>query len=328
MMEQTTLDTLNATYLHLQRLSTEDGPGIRTTVFLKGCSLHCAWCHNPESIASKPFLQWQSQLCIGCQTCILSCPNDSLRMEEGILRVDRNVCRLCGECADACPANALEILGKKIYSSELIDELMKDSAFFARSGGGVTFSGGEPALQPEFTAAVMETLHEQGIHTALDTCGNVPRASLEMILPYTDLVLYDIKIMDSEQHKLFTRAGNELILENLRWLVHYIRQEAPSMRLWIRTPLIPRATTTQTNLQAIAAFLNELDDAIERWELCAFNNLCRDKYARLGMHWDYTDQPLMTQAELDECQTWARAVYQKPHIVNVTGAARFEQSEG
>lgn len=327
-MEKTTLDTLNATYLHLQRLSTEDGPGIRTTVFLKGCSLHCAWCHNPESISSKPFLQWHSRLCIGCQTCILSCPNDSLSMQDGVLRIDRNVCRLCGVCTDACPANALEILGKKIYSSELIDELLKDSAFFARSGGGVTFSGGEPALQPEFTATVMETLRERGIHTALDTCGNIPRASLELILPYTDLVLYDTKLMDSGQHKQFTRAGNELILENLRWLVHYIRHDAPSVQLWIRTPLIPQATATQANLQAIAAFLTEFEDVIERWELCAFNNLCHDKYARLGMHWEYADRPLMTQAELNECQTWARTIYRKPQIVNVTGAARSEQSKG
>jgi len=325
-MEQTNLDTLTANYLHLQRLSTEDGPGIRTTVFLKGCSLHCAWCHNPESISSTPFLQWQAYLCIGCQTCILSCPNDSLSMENGVLRVDRNVCRLCGECTDACPANALELLGKKIYSSELIEELLKDSAFFSQSDGGVTFSGGEPALQPEFTAAVMETLHEQGIHTALDTCGNVPLANLKLILPYTDLVLYDLKLMDSELHKKFTRVGNELILENLHWLVDYIHDNAQNLQLWIRTPLIPQATATQENLQAIAAFLNELEsDVVERWELCAFNNLCRDKYERIGMHWDYEDQPLMRKDELDACQQWARQIYRKPQTVNVTGSARVEQ---
>ena len=328
LMEQTKLDTLTATYLHLQRLSTQDGPGIRTTVFLKGCSLHCAWCHNPEIISSKPFLQWQSQLCIGCQTCILSCPNDSLSMENGILRVDRKVCRLCGECTDACPAHALEIIGKKIYRTELSEELLQDSALFARSGGGVTFAGGEPALQPEFTAAMMEILHQQGIHTALATGGNVPRASLEMILPHTDLVLYDLKIMDAGQHQRFTRADNALILENLHWLGQYIHREVPSTKLWIRTPLIPQATATKANLQAVAAFLNELErDVVERWELRAFNNMCSDKYTRLGMDSEYGDQPLMPQAALDDCQRWARESYQKPQIVNVTIVARSEQAE-
>jgi len=320
-MAEIIMDNITANYLHLQRLSTEDGPGIRTTVFLKGCSLHCAWCHNPESISIKSYLQWFEQLCIGCQTCVLSCPNESLSMENGKLRIDRNRCRTCGVCVNACPANALELLGKRTTVEEMSQELLKDSAFFKKSSGGVTLSGGEPALQPEFCAALLNSLQEQGIHTALDTCGNVPRKNLAMILPYTNLVLYDLKIMDTREHQRFTGAGNELILENLIWLGAYLKQEFPEVKIWIRTPLIPGASASKQNLQAIAIFLNEnLNGKVERWELCAFNNLCRDKYERLNLHWDYSEQTLMTPEELLECEGWAKEVYANPRSVFVSGA--------
>ena len=317
---------LTANYLHLQRLSTEDGPGIRTTVFLKGCPLHCAWCHNPESIGKKSHIQWLSHLCIGCKTCVLSCPGGCISMENGKLRIDYKICALCGKCAEACPANALEILGKEINSQDLSEELLKDQAFFAKSGGGVTLSGGEPAHQADFCTALMKLLKEQGVHTALDTCGLVPQINLEMILPYTDLVMYDLKLMDAGQHQQFTGASNERILQNLRWLVAKVRDGSLPLTLWIRTPLIPNATAKKENLQAIAVFLNETAvDLVERWELCAFNNLCRDKYMRLGMNWNYQNQALMSRAELDECLEWTKQVYRKPQTVSVTGAARVEE---
>lgn len=325
-MAEIIVDTITANYLHVQRLSTEDGPGIRTTVFLKGCSLHCAWCHNPESISIKPHLQWLERLCIGCQTCVLSCPNESLRMENGELRIDRIRCRTCGVCVNACPANALELLGRKITVEEMMQELMKDISFFTQSDGGVTLSGGEPALQPEFSAALFKELKEKNIHTALDTCGNVKKENLAMIVPFTDLVLYDLKIMDSQEHARFTGVGNERILENLIWLSEFLNQKYPEVKLWIRTPLIPGASATMQNIQAIADFLNKrIEHKIERWELCAFNNLCRDKYNRLNLHWDYDEQPLMRSEELLECEQWAKAVYAQPNTVFISGAARSEK---
>ncbi len=318
--------TLTANYLHLQRLSTEDGPGIRTTVFFKGCSLHCAWCHNPESISTKSHIQWLSHLCIGCKTCVLSCPGGCISMKDGERQINSAKCILCGRCVEVCPTNALEMLGKQIELEELSRELLKDNAFFEQSGGGVTFSGGEPALQPEFCAALARTLKEWGIHTALDTCGLVPQKNLEMILPFIDLILYDLKIMDAQQHQDFTGAGNDKILENLLWLAELLNEKRYDLSLWIRTPLIPGSTAKRENLQAIAAFLNEhLAGLVERWELCAFNNLCRDKYARLGMQWKYKDEPLMSRRELDACQEWARQVYHDPQHVYVTGAARVEE---
>ena len=321
-------NTLTANYLHLQRLSTEDGPGIRTTVFFKGCSLHCAWCHNPESISTKPHIQWLSHLCIGCKTCVLSCPGGCITMKNNDRHINIERCILCGRCVEACPTNALEMLGKQITLEDLSKELLKDSAFFEQSDGGVTFSGGEPALQPEFVAALAKILKERGIHTALDTCGLVPKANLEMILPFIDLVLYDIKLIDADLHQEFTGARNEKILENLLWLAEAMKEKQYDFSLWIRTPLIPGTTAEKENLQAVAAFLNEnLAGCIKRWELCAFNNLCRDKYARLGMQWKYDDEPLMTREELDACQDWAGQVYHDPQHVYVTGSARVEEQK-
>ncbi len=323
-MPQTLKTTAN--YLHLQRLSTEDGPGIRTTVFLKGCSLHCAWCHNPESIPTQPLLQWLSRLCIGCESCVAACPQEALTFDKEGLRIDRDVCQLCGTCVEECPTNALEMLGSEISAEELTQELLKDRTFFATSEGGVTLSGGEPALQPDFCITVLQDLQSAGIHTALDTCCMVPIKNLERILPHVDMVMLDIKLMDAQAHKKFTGAGNERILENIHWVATYARTQRDDLTIWVRTPLIPGATADEGNLHAIAQFINEnLHGLVERWELCAFNNLCRDKYQRLGMQWDYRETPLMTKGEMAACEDWARHNYYAPQTVFATGAARSEE---
>jgi pyruvate formate lyase activating enzyme len=316
---------MEGTILHLQKMSTEDGPGIRTTVFFKGCGLHCAWCHNPESISFKPEIQWFASRCLNCLTCIAHCPENYLSMTDQGLQINRSSCTGCFQCAAACPANAIEPLGKRISVPELMAELRKDLAYYQASGGGVTLSGGEPSLQVNFCEALLQNLKQEGIATALDTCGICSSAALQRLLPHVNLVMFDLKIMDHELHKKFTGVGNTQILENLKMLAGYLKTQAPAPELWIRTPLIPGATANEENLAAIGSFLQQnLPGRVSRWELCAFNNLCRDQYKRLYIPWDYAEQNLMSHEEVEHWGEVARNSGISPEIVVTSGATRVE----
>jgi pyruvate formate lyase activating enzyme len=314
-----------ALILHTQRLSTEDGPGIRTTVFFKGCPLQCTWCHNPESISTKPQVQWMEIRCIGCNTCVKICPRKSLtRTRQGILR-DRKSCQSCGRCAEECPANAMELLGRQVSLQGLTEELLKDRVYYDKSGGGITLSGGEPLIQPDFCTGVLRAMKEKGVSTAVDTCGLCSKAALEKVLPYTDLMLYDLKEIDPEKHKELTGRYNGRILENVLFIRDYVLSGGNALSLWIRTPLIPGSTTFRDNIERIGKFIYiNLNDVIQRWELCAFNNLCRDKYRRLGLDWKHAEEALMPKKDLMEFERIAKNTGVNPDIVFVTGASRIE----
>ncbi len=311
--------------LNIVRMSTEDGPGIRTTVFFKGCTLRCAWCHNPESISPKPELIWVGNRCIGCKTCLSVCPEKALSMTEQGIDINRSLCRVCGACAGECPGTALEVLGKTWHPNDLVEEVIKDRAYFEASGGGVTVSGGEPTLKSGFTGLFLKALREKGLHTALDTCGQCGQKALDRLLPYTVLVLYDLKLIDPEAHRRFTGYSNKRILQNVKYVADYIASHVQPQALWIRTPVIPGATATEDNIAGIGRFITQnLSGAVSRWELCAFNNLCRDKYSRLGKKWAFHDSDLLTEGGMQKMAETAKKSGVNPEIVSWSGSTRLE----
>ncbi|MDR1373451.1 MAG: glycyl-radical enzyme activating protein [Treponema sp.] len=286
------MNTVEAMILDIQRMSTEDGPGLRTTVFFKGCNLACPWCHNPESIARKPDLNWFGEKCMGCDICRTVCPQGGIdRGEEG-LRFDRLRCLACGRCAEECPGGAIELKGRPMAVEKLCGELIKDRAYFGAEGG-VTLSGGEVMMQPEAALALARLLQGAGISTAVDTAGCYEFRILEALLPCIDLVLYDLKIFDSGEHRRIIGADNRLILENYRRLMER------GVRVWVRTPVVEGATDGEENIAAIGSFIGEAG-LPERWELCSFNNLCRDKYKRLDRDWAYKDAGPTKREKLEE----------------------------
>lgn len=316
------------TILRIQRMSTEDGPGIRSTIFFKGCPLACVWCHNPESISHEPQLHWEKTRCIGCQSCIEACTNRALAATEAGIAIDRSACDSCGACVEACPSTAMEIYGEACDLNDLVREVLKDGAYFQKSGGGVTLSGGEPTRQPHFAKALLSTFKHDSIHTALDTCGQCSWETLDALLPYTDLVLYDLKEIDSDKHKAFTGVSNTRILENLILLGRFMKEHSPSAELWVRTPLIPGCTATPENLRGIGTFIKEqLGPSASRWELCAFNNLCIHKYEGLGIDWEFRKAALLSRNEAEGLASLARESGVAPGIVHLSGPMKEADAE-
>ena len=281
--------------LSIQRFCLHDGPGIRTTVFLKGCPLTCLWCHNPESQAERPELLFDKQKCLGCGACLTACPQGVI-VVDGALgavgTVNRAACVYCGQCQDACPSGARQVLGKYREAEEVLAEVLQDRVFYETSGGGVTISGGEPLRAPHFLTALLALCKAQGLHTAVDTSGFAPLDAFLAILPHTDLFLYDIKHMDNDVHLRLTGAGNELILANLRALSRLHRNVV------LRVPLIPGLCDDLRHLSQIRALALEL--GLTSINLLPYHPFARGKYERMQLQLPHTTADLRppTEAEL------------------------------
>ena len=266
--------------------------------------------------------------CIGCRTCVEVCPEKALSFTEEGIQIKRELCTNCGVCSEKCPSTAMELLGMRWDLDDLVREVEKDSIYFKKSGGGITASGGEPVLQADFVAVFFKKLKEMGIHTALDTCGFCAQKALDKILPHSDLILYDVKEIDHVKHNNFTGSSNELILNNLIHICDYMRTHDDTCNLWIRTPVIPGATETEENISGIGAFIATcLKGEVAKWELCSFNNLCRDKYLRLGLDWAFKKSPLLTKNRMEELTDIARNSGVDPGIVCWSGPVKFEKNE-
>lgn len=263
----------------IQRFSTHDGPGIRTTVFLKGCPLHCLWCHNPEGISPQSHLSFDSEKCADCGECVRVCRNQAhtveITNELVIHTLDRLRCEVCGDCALRCPAGCLELVGRDLTVDEVMREVLADRSFYQRTGGGLTISGGEPLMQIDFTAALLQAAKKEGIHCCLETCGFASWERLHRILPLVDLFLYDYKLTDPQAHARYTGKSNEVILENLRHLY------AAGANIRLQCPLIPGVNDTDDHRAAIATLLVSMP-RLEGVSFLPYHPLGKSKLNRFG----------------------------------------------
>jgi len=268
---------------NLQKYSLEDGPGIRTTVFMKGCPLCCLWCFNPESQNKESELFYFDEKCIECDACVKVCPEGAIKKikskSKGKYKINRDICTKCGKCVEVCPSQALQLIGKLVTVNELFNEIEKDKIFYNNSNGGVTISGGEPLAQPIFVEKILKKCQIEGIHTAIETCGFAKKDVLERILKYTDLVLIDIKHINSKIHKKLTGVSNELILNNIKIL------DKSKVPFILRVPIIPGYNDSKEEIQAMADFIKNLQ-FLKKICLLPYRQLGETKYKRLGRNYE------------------------------------------
>ena len=263
---------------NIQVYSLHDGPGVRTMVFLKGCPLNCSWCCNPECISPEIEVEFYRSRCTGCGTCLASCPRQAVNLDLDFKtgsKINHERCDACGKCVETCRPEALKIVGQKVSVDEALEKIRKDKYFYLTSQGGVTISGGEPLYQIEFTQELLRQAHNENIDTAIETCGAVPWEYYQQVLPYLDLILFDIKHMDPEKHRQATGAANRLILDNLTKL------SRSGVNLILRLPLIPDFNLDPDNIKRLGEFIAGLDNVSEV-NLMPFHQLGKDKHQRLG----------------------------------------------
>ncbi len=270
---------MNGLVFNIQRFSVNDGPGIRTTVFLKGCPLHCKWCHNPESISPDAQLILRSDRCIRCGDCFALCKNHAVRRVEGGFATVRDLCVECGECVEVCNAEAREIAGKEMSKADVMKEVEKDVIFYEQSGGGASFSGGEPLLQHEFLLSILKACKERGIHTVVDTTGFTSPELLKKVSKFVDLFLFDLKTLDDQKHREYIGVSNSLILSNLKRLAEWNKE------VIVRIPIIPEVNDDLIGIGAAGAFVASLGNVSEI-HLLPYHTIGVEKYKRLGLEYE------------------------------------------
>lgn len=293
--------------LNIQRCSIHNGPGIRTTVFFKGCPMKCLWCHNPESQSFKNEIMYDEERCTQCQSCINACSDNCISLRDNKIKTDLDRCIFCENCIDYCINEARELIGRDISAKDLVDELMKDSEFFKNSNGGITLSGGEALSQGNFTIEVAKLFKKRGISVALDTCGFVHSDQLKEISQYIDIFLYDIKIIDPKKHKKFTGVDNKLIFENLQLLSNL------GSRIFIRIPVIEGINTSECEIQGILDLIEKID--VEKISLLPYHEIGRHKYNKLNLDFDNKIMKVPSEEMIEKI----KKIFEKKYTVEIGG---------
>jgi len=302
--EKKTENGITGFVFDIQGYSVDDGPGIRKLVFLKGCRLRCPWCSNPESQKFAPEVEFFPQKCVQCGYCLEVCPKDAINSNLALgdgFKIDRSLCDDCGECAIRCPTGALREIGYFITVDEVIEEVEKDRSYYRKSGGGVTLSGGEPLAQPQFASEILKRCFEMNIHAAIETAGYVPWEYLECVLPFTDLIIYDVKHWDEEIHKRITGESNREIIQNL------YRLSRTGKEILIRVPLIPGFNTDPNTLTEIARLLK--DKNLRHVSFLPFHQLGKSKYRRLSREYRYEHLPNLPALQESQSVTQAKRIF-------------------
>lgn len=272
---------------NIQQFSVHDGPGIRTVVFLKGCPLHCAWCANPESQNASPEIAFSASKCMGCHLCMETCPQRLISQgNHGELKINRGLCNKCFKCTEACPTKAISVFGKKMNIEEVLSEVESDSAFYRRSDGGMTLSGGEPLLQADFAINLLIEAKHHGIKTAIETCGCVEWTVMEQACQSLNTIIYDIKCIDSSKHERHTGAANEQILSNFEKMC----RQFPHLKVLARTPIIPGFNDSEDDVLSIIDFIKQFPNVT--YELLPYHRLGQPKYISLGREYPLGDVKL------------------------------------